>query len=184
MATPEEIPIDEVLPPGVKSASDRLPVTEDDHEVARIMARWMDNLILIPGTKFRIGLDPILALFPGIGDFLASSAGLVVLLEGVRSRVSFFVLAHMGLNMLFNAVLNLIPGIGAVGSAVFKSNARNLNLLRRWQAGQTRQVRRGSLAVLLSLVLLLVAVVMVWMAIFFLYITFIKQLWTSLTGGG
>src|SRR6478752_5437544 len=56
-------------------------------EASRIVAQWMDELIRIPGTNIRIGLDPIIGLFPGVGDFLASSVGLVTITEGVRTGV-------------------------------------------------------------------------------------------------
>src|SRR3954467_9190160 len=68
-------------------------------EVARIVALWMDELIRIPGTNIRIGLDPIIGLFPGVGDFLASSVGLVTVAEGVRTGVPVPVLFRMAFNV-------------------------------------------------------------------------------------
>src|SRR5688500_1313464 len=65
-------------------------------EASRIVAQWMDELIRIPGTNIRIGLDPIIGLFPGVGDFLASSIGLVTITEGVRLKVPVPVLFRMG----------------------------------------------------------------------------------------
>jgi hypothetical protein len=83
---PEAV-ISEVLPPEAKAGS-RPPAKEDydaRNESARILARWLDELITIPGTKIKIGLDPIISLFPAVGDLLVSSAGLVIIGEAVRS---------------------------------------------------------------------------------------------------
>jgi len=111
---------------------------------ARIISKWLDELIRIPGTNFRIGLDPIMAFVPGIGDFLASSLGLVTVIESVRTGVAPSVVGRMGLNMLINALIGIVPFIGPAFSAFFKSNTRNLQLLRRWQEGEAHEVRRGS----------------------------------------
>lgn len=183
---PDELPIDGILPPDAVGASPPGQVdatTPEASEVSRILARWLDNWIRIPGTNFKIGLDPIVSLFPGIGDFFASSAGAVILLEGVRQRVSLFVLAHMGVNMLINAALNLIPGLGAIGSAFYKSNARNLQLIRRWQEGQTKQVRRGSIYFLLALLLVFAAIIALWAGLWLAYFWVLKSIWDRLTGG-
>lgn len=180
----KELPIDGILPPAAGTAMPREvdATTAETSEVSRILARWLDNCIRIPGTNFKIGLDPIISLFPGLGDFFASSAGAVILLEGVRQRVSLFVLAHMGVNMLINAALNLIPGLGAVGSAVYKSNVRNLELIRRWQEGQAGQVRRGSIYFLLSLLLLFCFVIVLWLGLWAAYLWMLKSLWDRLFG--
>ena len=53
-----------VLPPEKKN----LPGAGDKNasEASRIVAQWMDELFRIPGTNIRIGLDPIIGLFPGV----------------------------------------------------------------------------------------------------------------------
>ncbi len=183
---PPELPIDGILPPDAAGASHQGQVdatTPEASEVSRILARWLDNWIRIPGTNFKIGLDPIISLFPGIGDFFASSAGAVILLEGVRQRVSLFVLARMGVNMLINAALNLIPGLGAIGSAFYKSNTRNLQLIQRWQDGQTKAVRRGSIYFLLALLLVFGAILALWIGLWVAYLWVLKTVWDRLMAG-
>ena len=110
-----------------------------------------------------------------MGDFFASSAGLVILLEGVRLRVSVLVLAQMGVNLLINAFFNLIPGAGFVGSAFYKSNSRNLTLLRKWQEGHANEVRRGSFVFFAILVALFIAVMTLWIGLWMFYIWIIKE---------
>ncbi len=181
---PDELPIDDILPPGGSDASGRTvdASTPETSEVSRIVARWLDNWIRIPGTNFKIGLDPIVSQFPIVGDFFASSAGLVILLEGVRQRVSVFVLVRMGVNMLLNAAMNLVPGAGAIGSALYKSNMRNLELIRRWQEGHAREVRRGSIFFLLKMAAVLAVVIALWVGLWGVYIWMIKSLWDRFKG--
>lgn len=159
----DEIKVDEVLRPG---RTGRMPGTGEGKghdaavsQIARLLARWLDESLRIPGTNFRIGLDPILALIPGIGDFLASGSGMIILLEAVRSGVSLPVLMRMAGNMLFNTFLDVVPIVGPVASVFFKSNSRNVRLLQRWQAGQHQAVRKSTLRLFVALAV--VAVVMV-----------------------
>ncbi|MFN0055218.1 MAG: DUF4112 domain-containing protein [Planctomycetales bacterium] len=43
-----------------------------DDEDVELLARWMDSVFEIPGTRIRLGLDAIIGLVPGIGDALTS----------------------------------------------------------------------------------------------------------------
>jgi hypothetical protein len=129
------------------------------HETARLLARYLDEVLRIPGTNIRFGLDPVLALFPGVGDLLVSGAGGLILLEALRSGVSFSVFLRMAANMGLNFLLGLIPGAGAFFTAFYKSNSRNLALLTAWQAGQHGEVRQSTLRFFLGLLLLLVMLI-------------------------
>lgn len=163
-APKRDISVDEVLPPKVNPIAARLAASKDPthRATARILAKYLDELIPIPGTNFRIGLDPLLALIPGVGDTVASGAGVIIMLDALRSGVSLGVFLRMALNMGINFLIGLIPGLGAAGSAFFKSNSRNLRLLTHWQAGQKDKVRRSTIgfytgiAILVGMVLLFV----------------------------
>lgn len=176
----DEIKIDEVLRPRNSASASRAAdgkATEDaTSEVARVLARWLDERLRIPGTNFRIGLDPLLALIPGIGDFLASGSGFIILAEAVRCGVSIPVLMRMGGNMLVNTLLDVIPVVGPVASAFFKSNTRNFRLLQRWQEGQQRAVRKSTLRLFIALgffvLMLLGLVVGLWVFYFWLFSEF------------
>ena len=170
--------MDEVLPPG-KNPSAAAGRGDDPRvraETSRIIAYWLDEFIRIPGTKIRIGLDPLIAFVPVIGDFLASSAGVVILLEAARHGVSLPVLARMGANMLVNTGLDAIPGIGPVISAFFKSNSRNLHLLHRWQAGQQKAVKRGTLALFGLVALCFALAIALWLGLWFFWFSVVVRL--------
>jgi len=148
---PDEVILPSSQRPPIKAPGD---TANERDATAKIVARWLDELLQIPGTKFKIGLDPLIAFIPGIGDFLSSSVSAVVILESVRKGVAFSVIFRMGLNMVINALFDAIPGVGPFFSAFFKSNSRNLMLLQRWQEGEHQAVRRSSRIVLLCVVVL------------------------------
>lgn len=133
-----------VLPPDGKGKAPTGKAAEESSAAARIVAHWMDELFIIPGTNIRIGLDPIIGFFPGIGDALASSIGFVTLTEGIRQRVPLSGLMRMGLNILINDAVGCIPVVGDAFSIWFKSNTRNLALLNRWKTGDKTAVKRSS----------------------------------------
>ena len=95
------------------------------------VASVMDDCFRIPGTNIRFGLDPILGLFPGLGDTAASLIGLAIIGEGSRRGASRMALATMALNILINTAVGSIPLIGDAFSIWFKSNRRNHDLLRK-----------------------------------------------------
>jgi hypothetical protein len=163
--TPKEILVDDVLPPGSRvQEQGRIPSSD----LATFLARWLDDILRIPGTNFRIGLDPILASIPLVGDIFATGSGLIILLEAARCGVSFPVLLRMGGNMLVNTVLDVIPVVGPVASAFFKSNMRNIRLLQRWQEGQQKAIRKSTFRLFLLLGLLLAALIGFWLTLWFL----------------
>ncbi len=101
-------------------------------ELSDIIATLLDSAIAIPGTTIRIGLDPLLGLIPGIGDYLSSLIGSSLLFLASRSGVPRIVIFRMALNIFINMVVGAIPGIGDLFSFWFKSNIRNAQLLHRY----------------------------------------------------
>jgi len=174
--TGDRIEVDEVLPPGKAVPRSGVENANIKNETSRIIAYWLDEFIRIPGTKFRIGLDPIIAFVPFIGDFLASSAGVVILIESARNGVSIPVLARMGINMLINTFFDVIPGVGPFFSAFFKSNTRNLHLLHQWQAGNQAAVRRGTWRLFGFVALLGLLGISLWVGLWMFYISIFMKL--------
>jgi nitrate reductase NapE component len=169
----DRIQIDEVLPP--KTPGGQAAKLAQESEVSRFLAKWLDNWLRIPGTQFKIGLDPILALFPGIGSTVASGGGLIILVEAVRSGVSLPVLVRMGGNMLVNTFFDYIPLGGPVASAFFKSNMRNLRLLQSWQAGQQQAVRKSTFRVFIFVAFLALLLVGMIIGLFTFYVWLLRE---------
>jgi hypothetical protein len=126
---PREIEV-EVLPAAGKEGRS-LPKSFPE-----LIAWIMDECLTIPGTKVKFGLDPVLGLLPGLGDGASSIASIAVLLQAANARVPRIVLIRMALNILINAAIGAIPGVGDLFSIWFKSNVRNKDLLAAHAGGR------------------------------------------------
>ena len=129
------------------------PATLDTDERLRWVervARLMDSQFRLPGTRFRFGLDPLLGLVPIVGDLSTTAVSVVLLLTMVRYGASGAVVVRMALNILLDTVVGAIPLIGNVFDFAYKSNERNVALLRRHYAeGRHSGSGKGLIALLL-----------------------------------
>jgi hypothetical protein len=103
----------------------------------------LDDLIRIPGLNWRIGLDALVGLIPGVGDTATTVASLYVLGSAVRYRVPKITLLRMGLNLGIDYALGSLPLIGDVFDAWFKSNQKNIALLRQRATVSASEAREG-----------------------------------------
>ena len=115
----------EVLPPEEKRKRESI------EPLFKWLALFMDELIRVPGTKFKIGLDPLIGLLPGFGDTGSALVSAFALIQAARLGVPKILLARMSLNILINEFIGIIPVVGDAFSFWFKSNVRNYDLLRR-----------------------------------------------------
>ena len=127
----------EVLPPEEKNKRARL------EPLFRWVAIVMDELIALPNSKFKFGLDPLIGLIPGIGDTASAIVSALVLIQAARRGLPKILLARMSLNILINEGIGIIPIAGDAFSFWFKSNARNYELLKRHTAGARVRRRFG-----------------------------------------
>ena len=162
---------DEILPPGHepkrKSSAEGTVPPDVRGLLSSLIARWLDDLLPIPGTRIRLGLDPILALIPGLGDAAVTGAGAAILFAAVRHRAPVRVLVRMAGNMVVNALLNVVPFAGPALSIWFKSNSRNNAMLQRHISGlppgpASPQSRLLMAAVVVFIVGVLVLNLLVW----------------------
>jgi len=94
------------------------------------VAYFMDDLVPIPGTRFRLGLDPLIGLIPFAGDVVTCAISIYFLIEGIRLGARPGQLLRMTGNIALDVTLGLIPLIGDVFDTLFKANARNLEIIR------------------------------------------------------
>ena len=90
----------------------------------------LDDLVRIPFTRIRFGLDVIFGILPVVGDFAGLLCGLPLVVAGVRRRLPLGVLLVMLLNVLVDAVMGSIPLAGDLFDLAWKSHRKNLLLLR------------------------------------------------------
>lgn len=102
------------------------------------LARLLDEHFIIPGTRWRMGLDGLIGLIPGIGDAVTGGMALYILLQARRLHLPRHVQARMLANIGIDALVGSVPVLGDVFDIAFKANRRNLDLLRRHLARRTR----------------------------------------------
>ena len=107
------------------------------------LSLWMDGLFRIPGTGWRIGLDALVGLIPGVGDFATTAVSLYILAAGVRYRVPKVTLLRMAANIGVDYLLGSIPVVGDVFDAAWKSNQVNVDLLRRRASVSQEEAAHG-----------------------------------------
>jgi Domain of unknown function (DUF4112) len=113
-------------------------------ERLRALAFLLDDRFAIPGTRYRIGLDGLLGLVPGIGDAVTTVLALYIVFEARRLGVPLGKLGRMGINVGLDAVLGAVPVVGDLFDVAWKANRRNLALLldHLEAAGGTRRPGR------------------------------------------
>jgi len=90
----------------------------------------LDTAWSIPGTPYRIGIDGILGLIPGIGDPLGAVLSSYLIFEAARIGAPKRILLRMVGNVALDSLVGLIPILGDVFDIAWKANVRNLALLR------------------------------------------------------
>lgn len=109
---------------------EELPDTVDEAAVRRMrfVARLLDDSVRVPGTRLRVGLDPILGVVPGAGDAIAAALSIYIVLESARLGVPFLTLLRMIANVSLDFAVGSVPLLGTLFDAVWKANRRNLEL--------------------------------------------------------
>lgn len=95
----------------------------------RRISHLLDNAIPIPGTKYRIGLDPILGLIPGGGDLISSIFAGYVVFKSAQMGVPQETLVKMATNIVFDTVAGTVPVAGDLLDVAWKANVKNIELL-------------------------------------------------------
>lgn len=140
----------------------------------RSLAWLLDNSIPLPGG-YRIGLDAIVGLVPGLGDAVGALLSAYIINEARSLGAPRSILVRMIANVLIETVVGSIPFAGDVFDAAFKANSRNLALLARYQLDPIGS-RRSSRFVVAGFALLMALLVALVVAIPILVIVAIAQL--------
>lgn len=119
-------PTDATLATGGDGVTDRDRAAA---ERARVVGHALDDAFRLPGTDFRVGLDPILGLLPVSGDAVALVGSLYVVLQAVRVGLPRRRVVAMLVLVGAEFVVGSIPVLGTVFDAVVKVNRRNTNVI-------------------------------------------------------
>lgn len=146
------------------------PETQAELRRLRALSFLLDSAIPVPGTRWRVGLDPLLGLLPGFGDAAGAVLSAYIMLGAARLGVSRATLLRMAANVGVEAVVGAIPLVGDLFDAGWKANSRNLRLVEE-HLSRPGRVERASRAwligVIAGIVLLLLggAALAVWLGV-------------------
>jgi|SRR5581483_2778414 len=118
------------------------------HETRRRLAQlaWLlDSSIPIPGTRFTVGVDALLGLFPFLGDLLGVMIASYIVNEAARLGAPRPVLLRMALNIGVDGLIGIVPFAGDVFDAAWKANQRNVRLLDAWLEKPDKTARASRL---------------------------------------
>jgi Domain of unknown function (DUF4112) len=102
----------------------------------RLLSRLLDEQFRIPGTTYRVGLDGLLGMIPGVGDAAGALLSAYILYEAIRLGTPKTVLLRMVANIGIDTVLGAIPVAGDIFDIAWKANKKNAALLHAYLASQ------------------------------------------------
>ena len=115
--------------------ADRIPdLGRDPASVRRrieAMERVLERMFVIPGINRPVGLDVVLDILPFAGDIIGAALGSYLVWEARNLGMSRWQLARMFGNVGIDFVLGAIPVVGAIPDLLFRSNSRNLRIIRK-----------------------------------------------------
>ena len=88
----------------------------------KLLSKRLDNNFTIPGTKAKIGLDPIMGAIPIIGDLIGALLSTYIMYSGIKMGVPRSVIAQMATNIALDFTIGWIPIIGDIFDIIWKSN--------------------------------------------------------------
>jgi hypothetical protein len=95
------------------------------------MEKLLERVVRIPGINRPVGLDVMLGLVPVVGDIAAAALGSYIIWEARNLGLSKFQMLRMMGNVGFDAVLGFVPLVGDAADVLFRSNTRNLRIIRK-----------------------------------------------------
>ncbi len=102
----------------------------------RGLAWMLDTSIPLPlpfAKNFRIGLNPLMGLIPGLGDVMGAILSGIILREAWRLGAPFGPMLRMTWNVLLELFVGAIPFLGDIFDAAYKANVRNLRIMGIWK---------------------------------------------------
>lgn len=125
------------------------------------LASLLDDVFVVPGTKLRFGLDPVVGLIPGLGDFITGFMSFIIIYGAWQRGLPRVTMVRMFTNIAIDTLLGIIPVAGDAFDVVWKSNRMNYNLLMRSQGGVKKSHTAQDWLFLIALALGMVALVVI-----------------------
>ena len=111
-----------------------LPVGTDPVSVRRrieALEHILERSFTLPGTKIPVGLDSLVGLIPVLGDIITTAMGALLVWEAKNLNMPKWKLWRMAGNVGFDALLGVVPLVGDAADFMFRSNTRNLRIVKK-----------------------------------------------------
>ncbi len=111
-----------------------LPLGNDPQSIRRrieAMEQVLERSFVIPGLGRPVGLDAIIGLVPVVGDIIAMGMGAYIVWEARNLKMPKWKLLRMAGNVAFDSAVGAVPVVGDVFDFMFRSNSRNLRIVRK-----------------------------------------------------
>ncbi len=111
-----------------------LPIGTDPTSIRKrieAMEHVLERSFVIPGTRFPVGLDSIVGLIPVVGDLVTAAMGAYIVWEARNLGLPKWKLWRMAGNIAFDSAVGAVPLVGDAFDLAFRSNTRNLRIIRR-----------------------------------------------------
>ena len=105
---------------------------------AQKLANRLDTAFKLPFIPFRIGLDAIIGLIPGLGDAVMLFAALRIVYLGKRMGLPPGLVKVMLRNALLDFGLGFIPLVGDIVDFFYKANQANVRVMEKYWVSQNK----------------------------------------------
>lgn len=143
------------------------------HHLDRL-AWLLDSSIRVPGTDWRVGIDGIIGLIPGVGDAAGAVLSSYILAQAARMGVPKTTLMRMGFNVAIDTVIGMIPLAGDIFDMAWKANLRNVRLLNAYMA-EPRRVTTTSRLLVFGLSAVLIAFILAMLVLAILIVRWLVE---------
>ncbi len=127
------------------------------------LSSLLDNRFTIPGLNTRFGVDALIGLIPGIGDWISLGISILIVVAMMRRGVSVVMLLTMIWHLLVDATIGAIPIAGDIFDVYHKANRRNVDRLRQYYAENPNPPSTGRSLFVVGLMLLGLVIGLVWL---------------------
>jgi len=140
-------------------------MNEDTNEIneetllrLQLLSQRLDESITLPGTKYKIGIDPIIGLIPGGGDVIGGILSMYIMHTGIKMGVQKTVIIKMFRNIALDFLIGWIPIIGDIFDIVWKSNQKNVKLIEKSLNLENDNTLLGYMMILLLILILVIVI--------------------------
>ncbi len=147
----------------------------DRHRDLKFLSEKLDSQFKLP-FGIKIGWDGIIGLIPGVGDLLTTSFSFYILVRAAALGCPPSLIFRMGINILIESIVDVIPLVGNLFDFFWKSNLKNVRLIEQY-VERPQKTTWASRAIVFAFILAFAAVIV---GFFVLAVKVLSQVWDML----